>query len=106
MVSGFKGKPADHFTHALKVLGDGNMVDGALRIFAIYDKKVKKAKLTYGLGGLAISAAGFGIPRLISKHKQNLENQKLEEQEVLSVLENELALADEESERETANTEG
>ena len=102
-----RGKPADHMTHALKMLGggeNGSMVDGALRIVSALDNdkklSVKETKRNYGIGGALIGTAVTGIIGggvwLHSKRKKKKEHQE-ECKEIEQTLDNEVKLAAEET---------
>lgn len=101
-----RGKPADHMTHALKMLGggeNGSMVDGVLRIVCALDNdkkiSVKEAKRNYGIGGALIGTAVTGLIGggiwIHSKRKKKKEYQE-ECKKIKQTLDNEVKLAVEE----------
>lgn len=100
-----KGKPADHVTHALKIIDggeDGSMIGGLIKIFDrfIEDKRtsVAAAKRNYGIGGYLIGTVVTGISVggiwLYSNHKEKKQHDK-ESKNIGKVFENEVVAADE-----------
>lgn len=91
----FKGLPANHLTHALKLMSDeedGTMVDG---IIAIIDRLISNQKRNEttafwtGSIGTALVVSAFGI------YFKRKENKKHEEEckKIIKAFENEMALA-------------
>lgn len=102
-----RGKPADHMTHTLKMLGggeNGTMVDGMLRIVSALDNdkkmSVEEAKRNYGIGGVLIGTVVSGIIGgcvwLYSNRKKKKEYQE-ECKKIEQIFDNEVKLSTEEN---------
>lgn len=91
----FKGLPANHLTHALRLMSDkedGTMVDG---IIAMIDRLINNRKIsviTSFLTGSVGTALVFGALGIYFKRKENKKHEE-ECQKIIKAFENEIVIA-------------
>lgn len=91
----FKGLPANHLTHALKLMSDkedGTMIDGIIEIIDRLISNQKRSVTTAFWTGSIGTALVVSVLGIYFKHKENKKNEE-KYQKIIKTFENEIALA-------------